>query len=92
MEKLTEKELLARLKHFNISKTKLLKAISCSYSYSEHILANALSCCSSYGGVIDQSLVWTDTPQGHDFWKDIYDNIDEIEISFKNQINKIKIK
>lgn len=92
MEKLTEKELLARLKHFNISKTKLLKAISCSYSHPEHTLANALSCCSSYGEVIDQSLVWMDTPQGPDFWKDIYDNIDEIEISFKNQINKIKIK
>lgn len=92
MEKLTEKELLARLKHFNISKTKLLKAISCSYSHPEHTLANALSCCSSYGEVIDQSLVWMDTPQGHKFWKDICDNIDEIETSFKNQINKIKIK
>lgn len=92
MEKLTEKGLLARLKHFNISKTKLLKAISCSYSYPEYILANALSCCSSYGEVIDQSLVWIDTPQGHYFWKDICDSIDEIEISFKNQINKIKIK
>jgi hypothetical protein len=92
MEKLTEKELLARLKHFNISKTKLLKAISCSYSYPEYILANALSCCSSYGEVIAQSLVWMDTPQGHNFWKGICDNIDEIETSFKNQINKIKIK
>ena len=92
MEKLTEKELFARLKHFNISKTKLLKAIRCSYSYPENTLANALSCCSSYGEVIDQSLIWMDTPQGHDFWKDVCDNIDEIEISFKNQINKIKIK
>jgi hypothetical protein len=62
MEKLTEKELFARLKHFNISKTKLLKAISCSYSHPEHTLANTLSYCSSYGEVIDQSLVWMDTP------------------------------
>lgn len=92
MEKLTEKELLARLKHFNISKTKLLKAISCSYSHPENTLANVLSSCSSYREVIDQSLFWMDTPQGHDFWKDVYDKIDEIEISFKNQINKIKIK
>lgn len=92
MKKLTEKELFARLNHFNISKIKLLKAIRRSYSHPEYILANALSCCSSYGEVIDQSLVWMDTPQGHDFWKDVCDNIDEIEISFKNQINKIKIK
>lgn len=92
MKKLTEKELFARLKHFNISKIKLLKAIRCSYSHPEYILANALSCCSSYGEVIDQSLVWMDTPQGHYFWEDICDNIDEIKISFKSQINKIKIK
>lgn len=92
MEKLTEKELFARLKHFNISKTKLLKAISCSYSHPENTLAYALSCCSSYGDVIDRTLMWMDTPQGYDFWKDICNNIDEIEISFKNQINKIKIK
>lgn len=83
MEKLTEKELFARLKHFNISKIELLNAIRCSYSYPENTF---------YGEVIDQSLVWMDTPQGHDFWKDVCDNIDEIEISFKNQINKIKIK
>ena len=92
MKKLTEKELFARLKHFNISKIKLLKAICCSYSYPENTLASALSYCSSYGEVIDQVLTWTDTPQGYDFWKDICDNIDEIKISFKNQINKIKIK
>lgn len=92
MKKLTEKELFARLKHFNISKIKLLKAMRCSYSYPENTLANALSCCSSYGEVIDRVLTWMDTPQGSDFWKNIYDNIDEIEISFKNQINKIKIK
>lgn len=92
MKKLTEKELFARLKHFNISKIKLLKAIRCSYSYPENTLVNALSCCKSYGEVIDQSLVWTDTPQGYGFWKDICDNIDSIKISFKNQINKIKIK
>ena len=92
MKKLTEKELFARLKHFNISKTKLLKAISCSYSYPENTLANALSCCSSYGDLIDQTLTWMDTPQGYDFWKNICDNIDAIKISFKNQINKIKIK
>lgn len=92
MEKLTEKELFARLKHFNVSKTKLLKAINYSYLHPEDILANTLSNCSSYGEVIDQSLVWMDTPQGHDFWKNICDNIDEIKISFKNQINKIKIK
>lgn len=92
MKKLTEKELFARLKHFNISKIKLLKAIRCSYSYPENTLANALSCCSSYGEVIDHVLMWTDTPQGYGFWRDICDNIDEIKISFKNQINKIKIK
>lgn len=92
MKKLTEKELFVRLKHFNISKIELLKAIRCSYSYPENTLANALSMCSSYGEVIDQSLVWSDTLQGYDFWKDVCDNIDEIEISFKNQINKIKIK
>lgn len=92
MKKLTEKELFARLKHFNISKIQLLKAIRCSYSYPENTLANALSCCLSYGEVIDQVLTWMDTPQGHNFWKGICDNIDEIKISFKNQINKIKIK
>lgn len=92
MKKLTEKELFTRLKHFNISKIKLLKAIRYSYSYPENTLANALSCCSSYGNVIDSVLIWMDTPQGYDFWKDICDNIDEIKISFKNQINKIKIK
>ena len=92
MKKLTEKELFARLKHFNISKIKLLKAIRCSYSHPENTLANALSCCSSYGDVIDRVLTWMDTPQGYDFWKNICDNIDEIKISFKNQINKIKIK
>lgn len=92
MKKLTEKELFARLEHFNISKIKLLKAIGCSYSYTENTLANALSCCSSYGEVIDRVLTWMDTPQGYDFWKDVCDNIDEIKISFKNQINKIKIK
>lgn len=92
MKKLTEKELFARLNHFNISKIKLLKAIRRSYSYPENTLANALSCCSSYGDVIDSVLIWMDTPQGYYFWKDIYDNIDEIKISFKNQINKIEIK
>lgn len=92
MKELTEKELFARLNHFNISKIKLLKAIRCSYSHPEYTLANALSCCSSYGDVIDQVLTWMDTPQGYDFWKNICDNIDEIKISFKNQINKIKIK
>lgn len=92
MEKLTEKELFARLKHFNISKTKLLKAISCSYSHPENTLANALSCCSSYGEVIDDVLTWMDTPQGYDFWEYVCNNINEIKISFKNQINKIKIK
>lgn len=92
MKKLTEKELFARLNHFNISKIKLLKAIRRSYSCPENTLANALSCCSSYGDVIDSVLIWMDTPQGYYFWKDICDNIDEIKISFKNQINKIKIK
>ena len=92
MGKLTEKELFVRLKHFNVSKTKLLKAIGCSYSHPEDVLAKELSCCSSYGEVIDQSLVWMDTPQGHDFWKEICETIDEIKISFKSQINKIKIK
>lgn len=67
MKKLTEKELFTRLKHFNISKIKLLKAIRCSYSYPENTLANALSCCSSYGDVIDSVLIWMDTPQGYDF-------------------------
>lgn len=92
MKKLTEKELFARLEHFNISKIKLLKAIRCSYSHPENTLANALSCCKSYGNVIDQVLTWMNTPQGYDFWRNICDNIDEIKISFKNQINKIKIK
>lgn len=92
MKKLTEKELFARLKHFNISKIKLLKAIRCSYSHPENTLANALSCCESYGDVISQVLTWMETPQGYDFWKNICDNIDEIKILFKNQINKIKIK
>lgn len=92
MKKLTEKELFARLKYFNISKIKLLKAIRCSYSYPENTLANALSCRKSYGGVIDHVLIWASTPQGYYFWKHVYDNIDEIKISFKNQMNKIKIK
>ena len=92
MKGLTEKELFARLNHFNISKIKLLKAIRCSYSHPENTLANALSCCSSYGDVIDKVLTWMDTPQGYDFWKNICYNIDGIKISFKNKINKIKIK
>lgn len=92
MKKLTEKELFVRLEHFNISKIKLLKAISCSYSYPEDILAKVLSYCSSYGEVINQALRWVETPQGYDFWEDICDNIDKIKISFKDQINKIKIK
>lgn len=92
MGKLTEKEFFARLEHFSVSKTKLLKAISCSHTYPEDILAEALSSCSSYGCVLDYSLTWMDTPQGYYFWKNICDSIDEIKISFKNQINKIKIK
>lgn len=92
MKKLTEKELFARLKHFNISKTKLFKAISCSYSHPENALATALSRYSSYGDVIDYTLTWMDTPQRYDFWEGVCKNIDEIKISFKNQINKIKIK
>lgn len=92
MGKLTEKELFARLEHFNVSKIKLLKAISYSHSYPEDTLADTLSYCSRYGDVLDYALTWTDTPQGYDFWKNICDNIDEIKISFKNQINKIKIK
>lgn len=58
----------------------------------EERLKYGLSHCKSYGGVIDYTLTWLDTPQGYDFWKNICDNIDEIKTSLKNQINKIKIK
>lgn len=92
MNKLAEKEFFDRLKYFNVSKVELLKAINYSHSYPEDTLAEALSYCLSYGRVIDCALTWKDTPQGYDFWENICNNIDEIKISLKNQINKIKIK
>ena len=92
MKKLTKKELFTRLKYFNVSEIKLLKAISYTHSSPKDILTEALSCCSSYRSVIDYVLTWMDTPQGYGFWKYIHDNIDQVRMPFKNQINKIKIK
>lgn len=92
MNKLAEKEFFDRLKYFNVSKSDFLKVLRINNSNPEERLKYGLSHCKSYGGVIDCTLTWLDTPQGYDFWKNICDNIDEIKISLKNQINKIKIK
>lgn len=92
MNKLTEKEFFDRLKYFNVSKSDFLKAIRINSSDPEETLKYGLSYYESYGGVIDYTLTWLDTPQGYDFWRNICNNIDEIKISLKNQINKIKIK
>jgi len=31
----------------------------------------------SYDDKLDGCFVWDDTPQGHDFWEDIYDKLKE---------------
>lgn len=92
MKRLTEKEFFDRLKYFNVSKSDFLKVLRINNSNPEEKLKYRLSHCKSYGGVINCTLTWTDTPQGYRFWKHIYNNIDQVKISYKNQINKIKIK
>ena len=92
MKRLTEKEFFAKLKYFGVSKHEFLKTLSLNCSTPEKSLKYNLLYRKSYGGVINYTLTWLDTPQGYDFWENICDNIDEIKISLKNQINKIKIK
>jgi hypothetical protein len=92
MKRLTEKEFFDRLKYFGVSKHEFLKILSFNCSDPKRSLKYSLLYRKSYRVVIKYILTWYNTPQGYDFWEYICNNIDQVKISFKNQINKIKIK
>lgn len=93
MKKLTKDDFFRRLEYFNVSRDIFINQLKRSYSNQRRTLDTLLLECYNYGDLISRAFTWSNTPQGHHFWSNIYDNIDRIEIPYiKKRINKIKIK